>query len=224
MTLPIITDWDAGTTLALLASMGQLLVRRRSTGKSARVEELLLLARACAAKRYIAMRETSEAPNDIGMQLCPAGEVGTTERAYERDRALLIGQIFRMLEWKIEEQALGRRDFLVEPARNCAFSHSARKRIGCESIGFATKHVARELIEHEDERERRLRRGFPVSERPGARVTPQRLEAGHDFGIERSVLFEPFVLPGGTPKGEHISCAIVIAGAHSRTFPLTMRS
>jgi hypothetical protein len=50
MTLPIITDWDAGTTLARLASMGQLLVRRCSTGKSARVEKLLFLPRACAAK------------------------------------------------------------------------------------------------------------------------------------------------------------------------------
>src|SRR5882724_12608950 len=97
------------------------------------------------------MRETSEAPNDIGMQLCPAREVGVAERADERDRALLVSQDFGVLERQIEEQALGGRDFLVESARNCAFVHRARRRIGRESIGVAAEHVAWKLIEYEDE-------------------------------------------------------------------------
>src|SRR5882762_8689629 len=97
------------------------------------------------------MRETSEAPDDIGMQLCPARKVGTAERADERNRALLVGQAFGVFERQIEEQPLGRRDLLIEPARDRALGHATRKRIGREGIGLAAEHVAGKLIEYEDE-------------------------------------------------------------------------
>src|SRR5438874_11664378 len=98
------------------------------------------------------MRESSEAPDDIGVQLGPAGKVGITERAHKRDGALLIGQVFGVLEGEIEEQAFGRRDFLIELARDRALGHAARKRIGCESLRLAAEHIAWKLIEYEDER------------------------------------------------------------------------
>src|SRR5262245_23333325 len=91
MPLPTITDWDADTTLALLASMGQLLVRLCLARKSTGVEKRLFLTRAGAAEHRIAMREAAEAPNDIGVQLRPAGEVGVAERVNKRDGARLIG-------------------------------------------------------------------------------------------------------------------------------------
>src|SRR5258705_9045363 len=97
------------------------------------------------------MRETSEAPDDFCMQLCPAREVGIVERAHKRDGALLVGEVFGVLERQIEEQALGRWDLSVESARDCASGHGARKRIGRESIGVAAEHVAWKLIEYEDE-------------------------------------------------------------------------
>src|SRR3954451_21751046 len=103
------------------------------------------------------MRETSEAPDDIGVQLCPACEVGIAKRAHERDRTLLVAQAFGVLEWEIEKLPLGRRDLSVQPASNCAFGHPARKRIGRESIRLAAEHVAGKLIEHNDERKRRIR-------------------------------------------------------------------
>src|SRR5262249_40808080 len=97
------------------------------------------------------MRGTSEAPNDIGVQLGPAAQVVTTERVYERDGALLVGQAFRVLERQIEEQAPARRDFLVEPACNRALGHGARQRIARESLRFAPEHIAGKLIEYEHE-------------------------------------------------------------------------
>src|SRR3954470_23248770 len=137
------------------------------------------------------MRETSETPNDVSMQLCPAGKIRIAERTYKHHGALLVGQVFGMLKGEIEEQSLGRRDLLIESARNRAFGHAARERVSCESIGFGTKHVAWKLIEHDDKRERRFRCSLPASERSRGSVAPQRLEAGRDLGIERRVLFEP---------------------------------
>src|SRR5690242_15341687 len=97
------------------------------------------------------MRETSEAPDDIGVQLGPAREVGIAERVHERDRALLVGEAFGVLEGEIEKLALGRRDLLIEPARDRAFGYAASKRIGREGVGLAAEHVAWKLIEYEDE-------------------------------------------------------------------------
>src|SRR6266568_5051258 len=97
------------------------------------------------------MRETSEAPDDIGVQLCPADKIGITECAHKRNGALLVGQAFGVLEGEIKEQALRRRDFLIEPACDGALGYAARKRIGRECLRFAAEHVAWKLIEHEDE-------------------------------------------------------------------------
>src|SRR6266699_1016992 len=97
------------------------------------------------------MRESSEAPDDVGVHFCPADKIGITECAHKRNGALLVGEVFGVLEGEIEEQALGRRDFLIEPARDRALGHTTRKRIGRESLRFAAEHIAWKLIEHEDE-------------------------------------------------------------------------
>src|SRR5215467_2440595 len=156
MPLPTITDWDADTTLVLLASMGQLLVQLGLARKSTRVEKCLLLARAGATERRIAMREAAEALNDIGVQLRPAGEVGIAQRRDQGDGARLIGLALRMLKWKIEKQLLRRRYRPIEPTRNRAIRHATRLGIGGEGTRVAAEHVARELIEQDDERQRVL--------------------------------------------------------------------
>src|SRR5215475_8604434 len=97
------------------------------------------------------MRETSESPDDIGVQLGPADKIGITECAHKPSGALLVGQIFGVLEGEIEKQPLRLRNFLIEPARDRAFGYVTSKRIGCKGVGLAAEHVAWKLIEHEDE-------------------------------------------------------------------------
>src|SRR5262249_27363734 len=174
MPLPTITDWDADTTLALLASMGQLLVRWALARKSTRVEKCLFLLRARTAERFIAMREAAETPDDVAVQLCPAGEVRVAECINKRDGARLVGLVLRMLERKVKKQSLRCRHRLIEAARDRALGHRAGHRIGCEGAGVGAKHVARELIEQEDEGERVLRRGLPHRRRAGRPLLPLR--------------------------------------------------
>ena len=50
----------------------------------------------------------------------PGGGWDQTARAVERDAALLVGDLFRMLERQVEERAFRHRDCLIEPARDCA--------------------------------------------------------------------------------------------------------
>ena len=70
--------------------------------------------------------------------------------ARERDAAFLIGEIFRVLEWQIEELALDMRDLSVEPASDGAIGDGAGNPIGLVGAPVAAEHVARELVEHDD--------------------------------------------------------------------------
>src|SRR5690349_24306227 len=100
------------------------------------------------------MRKSSEAPDDIGVQLRPSRKIGIAKLADERDSTLLVGQAFGMLEREIKEHTLGPGDLLIEAARHCALGHRTRKRVGRARVGSAAEHVARTLSEHNDERER----------------------------------------------------------------------
>ena len=64
------------------------------------------------------MREPAEAPDDVGVNFRPFQAVGVAGRLVKRDAALLIGEIFRMLERKIKKAAQFFRHLAVEAADN----------------------------------------------------------------------------------------------------------
>src|SRR5262245_35395008 len=92
------------------------------------------------------------------------GELVVAVAARELHAAFLIGEIFRVLERQVEELALGMRDLPVEPAPDGAIGDGAGNPVGFISAPVAAEHVARELVEHDEERERTLRRLLPVRE------------------------------------------------------------
>src|SRR6516164_8558446 len=141
----------------------------RSARKAAAIEEGLLLRPGGAAQRRVAVRKPSETTDDVGMLLGAFRELIVAVAARERDAAFLIGEIFRVLEWQIEELALDMRDLSVEPASDGAIGDGAGDTVGLVGARVAAEHVARELVEHDDERERTLRRflqGASLPSRP----------------------------------------------------------
>src|SRR5262249_54983779 len=80
-----------------------------SAREAAAVEERLLLRGGCAAEHGVAVGESAEAADDVGVQFRPFEGVGIAARAVERDAALLVGEILGMLERQIEERAFGYR-------------------------------------------------------------------------------------------------------------------
>src|SRR6516225_12494851 len=136
----------------------------RSARKAAGVEEGLLLRLGGAAQDRVAVREAPEAADDVGMSLDVSRELIVAIAARERHAAFLIGEIFRVLERQIEELALGMRDPPVEPASHGAIGDGAPAPIARVGAPVAAEHVARELVEHDDERQRALRRLLPGRE------------------------------------------------------------
>ena len=147
--------------------------------------------------------------------------------ARERDAAFLIGEIFRVLEGQIEELTLDMRDLSVEPASDGAIGDGAGDTVGLVGAPVAAEHVARELVEHDDERERTLRRLLPGRELAVAAGLPQARKALRDLGVEGRVLLEPLVGAGRAPECEDLHGADRLGGArtrdHSRTFAFLIR-
>ena len=78
------------------------------------------------------------------------------------------------------------------------------ERIGGEGARRATKHVARELVEHDDEGKNRFGGLFPVAERAGGGGLVGRQETGRDGAVESLVLDEPEIRAGIAPEGENL--------------------
>src|SRR5262245_10983138 len=149
----------------------------RSARKAAGVEEGLLLRLGGAAQDRVAVREAPEAADDVGMSPGVSRELIVAIAARERHAAFLIGEIFRVLERQIEELALGMRDPPVEPASDGAIGDGARDPIARVGAPVAAEHVARELVEHDDERQRALRRllqGASLPSRPACQRQEKR--------------------------------------------------
>src|SRR5262252_8974528 len=125
----------------------------RSARKAAGIEEGLLLRPGGAAQRRVAVRESAEATDDVGMLLGVFRELIAALAARERDAAVLIGEIFPRLERDTEELEFGVRALPVDPALDSAIGDGAGNRIGLVSARVDAEHVARELVEHDDERE-----------------------------------------------------------------------
>src|SRR6185295_8867994 len=77
---------------------------------------------------------------------------------------------------------------------------------------IAAEHVARKLIEHDDERERALRGRLPFGESAGDRGLVGAKEFLADLGVEGLVLGEPLVRPRLAPEGEDVGGADRLRG------------
>src|SRR5262245_40939372 len=77
-----------------------------SAGKSACLEKALLVRPARTAQDRIAVREASEAPNDVGVPLGICREFSIAVVARELQAAFLVGKILRMHQRQIEELPL----------------------------------------------------------------------------------------------------------------------
>src|SRR5262245_28933290 len=114
------------------------------------------------------MREATEAADYVGVQFRPFQIFDISNRRVEGDTHVLIGQIFRVLKWKIKEAAHRNRNLTVEPAHDCAGGNRARERIGHESPRVAAKHVAWKLVEEDEQRESALRALLPIGQFSGS--------------------------------------------------------
>jgi hypothetical protein len=174
------------------------------------------------------MREPSEAADDVGMVFGIARELIVAVAVRELHAALLIGPILRVHERQIEELTLRPGDLLIEAARKRTIGRAPGRRVGRIGARLAAEHIARELIEHDDERERALRRLLPWREPTFGGSAPEAGKARGDLGIEGRVFLEPFVRAGRAPEGKHVrrSDRLVLrvhaVRGHSRIRPALM--
>src|SRR5262245_51312620 len=226
---------SAGITAALVRSPRQ--APRRSTqvaspriedaaqtrlpGKPASIQKGLFLGRGGTAQHVVAMGEAAEAADDVGVVLGIFQAVVVAQRAVEGDAAFLVGQRFRVHERQIEERAQVLWHRLVEAALQRAVCARAGERIGRKGAGAAAEHVARKLVEHDDERQRSGRRRLPRAQPPGRRGLIGGEKARANGGVEGIVLGEPFVGTGGLPEPDDFfrraeACRV----RHTRTWPV----
>src|SRR3954468_19686766 len=98
-----------------------------------------------------------------------------------------------MCERQVEEIALRQLQFLVETPLDGTLGDRQRQRVGSESARGSAEHVARELIEDNDERQRAFRRRLPVGQpsRGGGLISGQ--EAFADRGVKGGVFRIPLL-------------------------------
>ena len=123
-----------------------------------------------------------------------------------------------MLERQVEELPVGQRHYLVEATLKRALGDRAGLRIGGVGARVAAEHVARELIEHDRQRQRAVGGLLPVGKhsRRGCVIGFQ--EARADIVVERSVFLEPLFRACCAPEYQHG----LGRGSHSRISPLSM--
>src|SRR5712692_3203949 len=132
-----------------------------SAGKAAGVEEGLLLGPGGTAQHRVAVREAAEAADDVGMLLGIFGESIIAVAARQHQAVFLVRKILRMHERQIEKLALGMRELPVEASGDRTIRDGTGERVSPVGAGVAAEHIARELVEHDGERECALRRLFP---------------------------------------------------------------
>src|SRR5262249_28077398 len=124
-----------------------------------------------------------------------------------------------------------------EAALQRVLGDRAGERIGREGAGAAAEHVAGKLVEHDDKRQRALRRLLPMAQ-PASRPGLIRGKKGRaNDGVECVVLREPLVRSSRLPERNHLlwraharGCAYARrrTGArsvgHTRTSPVWIRS
>ena len=90
----------------------------------------------------------------------------------------------------------------------------ARERVGREGAGAAAEHVARELVEHDDQREAAPRRLQPVGQAAGGGAPVQGQKPREDFRVESLVFGEPVLALALEPELEDL------IGPHARIMPV----
>src|SRR5262249_41705928 len=152
-------------------------------------------------------------------KLGPLEVLGVAQSAKQRAAALLIGELFGMLKRQEEELSFILGQVAVEAAGQRAIGYGEGQRVGGIAARVTPKHVARKLIEDDDQRQRAVACGFPIGKLACRRCFVGAEKAPTDFGVERIVLGEPLVLACGAPESEHFARR----SDHSRTSPLSMR-
>src|SRR5450631_3385187 len=176
----------------------------RSPGEPAAVEERLFLRRGDAAEYGVAVREAAEAADDVGVDFRPFQPVGVADRLVKRKAALLIGEVFRVFEWQIKEAAQLGWHLAIEAAHQGAGGNCPRQWIADEGARLPAEHVARELIEQNEQRQRAFRVGFPSGEFAGGGSFVNFKEAAANVVVESGVLLEPAFRPRLAPERDHI--------------------
>src|SRR5690606_35076202 len=117
-----------------------------SAGEAALAQVIRLLRGVPAAEQRVAMREASEAPDDLAVAADAFGAPGVDARA-ERHRERLVGRILRMGEGNHEEhpEAGLHARHVPQPLR-FAREHP-RQAVGGVHVRGAAEGIARELVE-----------------------------------------------------------------------------
>src|SRR6185503_16033152 len=187
----------------------------RLTGEAAPVQEGLLFGRGSAPEHGVAVRKAAEATDDVGMNVRPFEAVGVARGLIAQEPALLVDQTLGMLERQIEETAhlgIG----AVEAVEDGAARQRARLRVGGEGALVAAEHVARKLVEQDQQRQRAFGAVFPRRQLAGGGGLMQRQEAPADFVVERRILLAPALRSDIAPERHDLGglgCGLV----HGRT-------
>ncbi len=96
------------------------------------------------------MRKPSESGDDIAMPHRIVEKVGIGKIGKQTDRIVLIVNLFRMFERKVEEWPLPAVDQPVCPLRNGQPRLAPRQRVGGEGERRGAIHVAGQLIKNDD--------------------------------------------------------------------------
>ncbi|CAH1658121.1 hypothetical protein CHELA1G11_11368 [Hyphomicrobiales bacterium] len=180
--------------------------------EAAFIEKLLLFLRGVAAEQRIAMGEASEADDDRAMFLSERQTLSGAIGLVQGEAVVLVGEFLGMHERQIEELPLYGFDLAVEAAQDGASRHLAGESICREAAGAATEHVARELVEQDNEGKGRLGDRFPGRERTLSGLFVQREEAIADVLVEAQVLDIPTLGSRFEPECQNIPYAGVRHG------------
>ena len=150
------------------------------------------------------MRKAPESADDVGMLLCIPREFFIVVGARQLKAVVLVEQRFRMHERQIGKLAFRMRDFLIEAAIDGALRHSAGHGVAVVAASLPAEHVARILIEDDNERQCRFRHLLPASELAACGRLPERKKARRYFLIECRVRLEPLVRSCRAPECQHL--------------------
>ena len=149
------------------------------------------------------MREAAEAGDDGVVVLGPAVVRLAVHPGLEQfDLAVLIGEILGMLEWQVEEPADITLDLPVVPGFQRAAGDHPRQRIGGEGMPRAPEHIARKLVQQDEQGQRTVRRLCPSVQLATGGGEMRVPETAPETGVEGVILGEPFAWAGLFPEGD----------------------
>ena len=115
--------------------------------------------------------------------------------------------------------------FQERPFRQSRIHRLARDRarhlVLLKRFWLAAEHVAGELVEHKDERERAFRRFGPVALSSSRSLRMNRPEPLLNGAVEVRILLEPLLRPGVPPERDHVR-RVDQTFTQSRTLPSQM--